>query len=328
MLRSPSTILFALVLAFALTLVGWWALFQTRECQRLAAASAELTANDADAAARALGADNAAALADLARRRRTMFLSEASVFALILGLGGVLYLAATRSEARMRANQDRFLAGATHELKTPLATLRLLLESLRDERVPAEKRDRYLATGLMEVERLERDLTNLLTVAGLRSVGRILHREAGDLGEDVGTAAAAMASRAEAAGITLQIDTAGPVPVVRDPDAMQLVLRNLLDNAVKYSDRGATVDVALRREGDAAVLTVADQGRGMDADELGQVFMPFYRGDGQSSGGAGLGLHLVRELVTAHGGTVAAASPGPGRGAVFTVRLPAKGGLS
>jgi signal transduction histidine kinase len=123
----------------------------------------------------------------------------------------------------------------------------------------------------------------------------------------------------------LQVPALPAITSLRDPEAMQLVLRNLLDNAIKYSNKGTRVQIELRLDGSDIVLDVEDQGRGMDADELRHAFTPFWRGKDAATGGSGLGLHLVRELVAAHGGSVQARSDGPGRGSEFTVRLPHRG---
>ena len=282
--RSSSSLLFALTLCLSFALVVWWTVFQVTTAGELAAAGERLAAGDVEGAARALGAVGAKDLADVARSRHTMFASEGAFFGVVLLGIGWLYFASVRRERTLRATQDRFLAAATHELKTPLATIVLLLESLRADRVPAEKRDRYLANGLLEAERLGRGLHNVLTAAGLRTV-----------------------------------------PIERDGAAVQLVLRNLLDNAIKYSPPGGRVALRLAVDGDSANIDVADQGRGLDAQELAHAFEPFYRGSDIASGGAGLGLHLVHELVAAHGGSVAASSAGRDRGASFRVRLPLGG---
>ena len=320
--RSPSSILFALILCLSFALVVWWTIFQVQASGELEAAGLRLLAGDTDGAARALGAHDAASLPQVAHTRYWMFYSEGIVFGAILLASGWLYAASERREAQLRRSQDRFLAAATHELKTPLATIVLLLESLRDERLPMDKRARYLQNGLLEAERLERGLVNVLTAAGLRTGVRHDAPQAGDLAADVRTAVAAMSPRATAAEVTLQIDAPATLPCSRDPEAVQLVLRNLLDNAVKYSPAGSTVTIALVAADDEAAIRVHDQGRGLDDEELQHVFRPFWRGSDLASGGTGLGLHLVRELVLSHGGSVAVDSEGRGRGAVFTVRLP------
>lgn len=324
--RTSSNILFTITLAFAIALVAWWTTFQLRESAQLERIGELLEHGRVDEAAQQLGASDAAHLAELARRRRTMFLSEGLVFGLILVAGGLLFWASERREARLRADHDRFLAGTTHELKTPLATIQLLLESLRDNRLPADKRDRYLQSGLLEAERLERGLSNVLTAAGLRTARRASRpQQPGDFADDVRQAVTAMQTRADAAGVQLAVAELPSCEGQREPEAMQLLLRNLLDNAIKYSDRGTQVAIGMRRDGDDVVIRVQDQGRGMDQDELQRAFTPFWRGKDSATGGSGLGLHLVRELVGAHGGRVQARSDGPGKGSEFTVRMPHRG---
>ncbi len=320
--RPPSSLLFLLILGLSLALLVWWTIFQTQASGELEAAGRALRAGDIEAAARALGAHDAASLADVARGRRTMFASEGIVFGLTLVAAGWLYVASVRREARLRTAQDRFLAAATHELKTPLATIVLLLESLRDGRLPDDKRVRYLTTGLLEAERLERGLDNVLTAAGLRSTRQPARPHPGDLVADVQQALQAMQPRALAADVVLAADLPPSLPLRRDAAAMQMVLRNLLDNAVKYSPPGSVVRIGVEPQPDAALVRVRDQGRGMDTDELAHAFAPFWRGSDVATGGSGLGLHLVRELVRAHGGTVTAHSEGRGRGCEIVVRLP------
>lgn len=324
MTRS-SSLLFSILLAFNLALVAWWTWFQVQETYELESAGQLLANGDVSAAAHVLGADSAADLPRVAAARRRMFVSEGITFALIALLGGISVGAALRRDQRRRLEQDRFLAGATHELKTPLATIQLLLESLRDDRLPQEKRDRYLQSGLLEAHRLERGLTNVLTAAGLLTTRqRAPARSQGDLATDVQRAVLTMQPRAEAAGVELATELKA-APLVRDAEALQLVLHNLLDNAVKFSPRGSRVDVALHADEREAVLSIRDQGNGMDQETLAHAFTPFWRGTDTATGGTGLGLHLVRELVHAHGGTVAVHSPGPGQGSEFTVRLPRRG---
>ncbi len=326
MVRTSSSLLFALVLCLSFALLAWWTSFLLFASQDLSAASDQLLAGDTEAAARALGAPDAASLKDVGVRQQRMFASEAVFFAIVLGVCGLLFFASVRREAALRANQDRFLAAATHELKTPLATISLLLESLRDGRVPEQKRARYLNNGLLEAERLERGLHNVLKAAGLRSTGAAMARSAGDLTEDLQQAVDAMQARALAAEVRLEVDATAPMATQRDPAAIQLVLRNLLDNAIKYSPSATTIEVALKQRGGDAEFTVRDHGRGMDAPERANAFRPFWRGDDRATGGAGLGLHLAQEMVVAHGGTIEADSPGRDQGSTFVVRLPLKEG--
>lgn len=319
--RLTST-LFALIFALSLALLVWWAVFALDATFGMEHAAQRLAVGDGEGAAQALGAASIADLERLARSRRWMFGSEGVFFALVLLTAGWLYMVAVRREREARLAQDRFLAAATHELKTPLATLVLLLDSLRAGRVPEHKVERYLANGLRETERLRLGLDNVLTAAGLRAAHHAGQRLPGDLVADLRLAIAALDGHATAAEVTVTADLQDALPSLRDPVALQLVLRNLLDNAIKYSPAGGTVTVTARRDGDHAEVAIADRGRGMDQDELANAFLPFWRGSDTASGGTGLGLHLVKELLREHGGQVTARSEGRGRGATLTVRLP------
>lgn len=321
-----SSLLFATILLLSLALSTWWTIFLVAASGELAAASERLGAGDVAGAARALGATDAADLGELAARRQVMFLSEGAFFVLVMAGLGWLYVASLRREASARSAQDRFLAGATHELKTPLATIQLLLESLRDDRVPAAKRANWIDAGLQEAERLGRGLDNVLTAAGLRTAPRGAHKQAGDLVADVRTAIDAVQRRALAGEVAIELAAPEQLPATRDEAALQLALRNLLDNAIKFSPPGGRVRVEVGAAAGAATIAVHDDGRGLEPSELPRVFEPFWRGGDAATGGTGLGLHLVRQLVDAHGGDVRATSAGRGRGSSFVVTLPLGGG--
>ncbi len=322
-----SSVVFAVLLALSAALLAWWVTFVVLEADALERAGEAMIASDVDAAARAFGADDRHGLAELARGRRRMFISEAAVFLAALVAALVLFVASKRAERSVLRSHARFLAGATHELKTPLATIRLGLESLADGRLDAAARDRYLHAMLGETDRLERGLSNLLETAALRAEGVVLHREPGDLSADLRTALEAMTPRADATAVSLELAADAALFASRDAKALQLVLRNLLDNAIKFSPRGAVVRASLQSVDGRARIRVEDAGLGIHPDELGHIFEPFWRSD-HAPGGAGLGLHLARELVRAHGGEILAESPGVGRGAVFTVELPLVGAAS
>lgn len=324
--RKLTSLLFTLIFALSLALLLWWAVFAFVATDELRAAAEQLAKGDVEGTARALGADSVAGIEQLVRSRRRMFATEGVFFGIVLLFAGWLYHSAVARENQARRAQDRFLAAATHELKTPLATLMLLLDSLRAGRVPPEKLDRYLGNGLREAERLRLGLDNVLTEAGMRITRPAGKLQAGDLAGDVREALSSMAGHAAACSVQLQSELPEALPFRRDPVAMQLVLRNLLDNAIKYSTAGGAVRVRLSSDDRRATIEVVDGGRGMDADELEHAFLPFWRGSDTASGGTGLGLHLVRELVTARGGKVTAASAGRDKGAHLTVELPLAGG--
>lgn len=316
-------ILFAIAVLLCLGEVAWWTYFQLRETTNLERAALALERGSIPEAARALGAERIEDLAERARRHRWMFISEGAVLGLLVLLGVVMVYAAAVQERRLRLAQERFLTGATHALKTPLATVRLGLESLQADTIPEHKRPAYLAAMVRELDRLERDLENLLAAAEAGERTMTATAEPGDLAADVESVAAELASRYTAAGVELCLDLRARPVVKREPRALHTALRNLLDNAAKYSERGDRVDVVVEENGKTARVLVRDRGRGMSVEELHHAFDRFYRGRSRSEvGGAGLGLYLVRQIARTHGGEVSAHSEGPGRGAMFELRLP------
>ncbi len=244
-------------------------------------------------------------------------------------VAGIVHQAAelTRLNAELvniGRQRDEFLAAVSHELRNPLNAIlgwaglarRGLGPKELDEALAVIERNAQaqaqLIDDLLEINRLER--------------GRIsIEREPVALPRVVTEAAASARPSAEARQLRLETHVAQPVPTVMgDPGRLRQVLWNLLSNAIKFSEPGGRVRIEVRRDGDWVVVEVADEGAGIAADQLPHLFDPFYQGDSARHGaGLGLGLAIVRSIVELHGGTIDAASEGPGRGAAFTVRLPA-----
>jgi two-component system, OmpR family, sensor kinase len=220
------------------------------------------------------------------------------------------------SEDRLR----RFLADASHELRTPLTSI-LGYAELFDLGVRDRPQDLALSMHTIKAEatRMGALVDDLLWLAQLDQE-RPLRRERVDLAELVRRSAAGIEVSSPDWPLTVGIDR--PVVVVGDEARLRQVVDNLLVNAVIHTPPGTPIDVRMREEGQWAVLTVHDDGPGIDPAEATRIFQPFYRPDpsrARASGGAGLGLAIVAAIVGSHGGTVAAL---PGRGATFEVRLP------
>ncbi|HEY3415183.1 MAG TPA: PAS domain S-box protein [Armatimonadota bacterium] len=221
--------------------------------------------------------------------------------------------------------KDRFIALLSHELRNPLSTIVNAAQVLKSVQ-PAEPR---LLRARDAIERASatqaRLLEDLLDVSRI-ALGRVALRLAPvDLGSLAATVVRSLAALAAAKGIDLSVDTEPDLLVTADEIRLEQVLFNLVVNAVKYTNEGS-VWVTAYRDGPAVVLTVRDTGVGIGAEMLPQVFEVFTQADetlAHAGGGLGLGLSLVKSFVDLHGGTVVAESAGPGRGATFTVRLPA-----
>ena len=230
-----------------------------------------------------------------------------------------------QDEAR---HKDQFLATLSHELRGPLASLQICFEVLQSQGTDVKRGKDALAIAARQLEHLSALVNELLDASRIASGLTSLERSDQDLVEVVRTSAEDQRSFLSAAGVRLDLSLPStPLWVHCDPRRVGQIVVNLLGNAVKFTDRRGLVTVSLRRD-DAtrtAVLSVLDDGLGIEPERLPRLFEPFSHrdmGDPRTRGGLGLGLALVRGLVTAHGGTVEARSEGRGRGAEFTVRLP------
>src|SRR5439155_1709412 len=220
------------------------------------------------------------------------------------------------------------LATLSHELRGPLASLQICFEVLQSQGTDVKRGKDALAIAARQLEHLSALVNELLDASRIASGLTSLQRSDQDLVEVVRTSAEDQRSLLNAAGVRLDLSLPStPLWVHCDPRRVGQIVVNLLGNAVKFTDRRGLVTVSLRRD-DAtrtAVLSVLDDGLGIEPERLPRLFEPFSHrdmGDPRTRGGLGLGLALVRGLVTAHGGTVEARSEGRGRGAEFIVRLP------
>jgi heavy metal sensor kinase len=218
----------------------------------------------------------------------------------------------------------RFSADASHELRTPLTILHGELESMaqRDD-IPAAVRE-GLGSTLEETERLSKIVENLLTISRLEAGEARVERKPLDLSEITRSTTEQMRLLAEVKDISLALSVSDPVLVEGDPSRLKQVVVNLLDNAIKYTPNGGSVEIATRNVNGCAVLEVRDTGLGIAPSDLPHVFERFYRTDKARSrehGGSGLGLSIVKSIVVAHGGEVTVSSEDTA-GTQFTVILP------
>ncbi len=226
-----------------------------------------------------------------------------------------------------------FVANVSHELRTPLTALMGFIETLRGPaRDDAAARDRFL--GIMEAEaaRMNRLVSDLLSLNRVESEERVRPSDPVDLGALAGSTLKTLAPLARDAGVELRLSAPQePVVVPGDPDQLRQVFTNLIENAIKYGGSGGLVTVAVEAldrdaavRGPAARIEVADKGPGIEPHHLPRLTERFYRADSHRSrqlGGTGLGLAIVKHIVNRHRGRLLARSR-PGEGAVFTVILP------
>lgn len=224
------------------------------------------------------------------------------------------------SQARLR----RFVGDASHELRTPVAAIRGYAELYRQGGIePGEALERAMARIEGESERMGRLVEDLLLLARLDQQQPLEQADV-DLLALARDAVSDLRATDPDRPVTLDAPETGPVTVTGDERRLRQILANLLANARVHTPEGTPVHVRVGRDGDEAVVAVADEGPGIAPADRARVFERFFRADpsrARSSGGAGLGLSIVAAVVDAHGGRVELES-GPGEGATFTVRLP------
>lgn len=260
-------------------------------------------------------------------RRRRWLLGGLALFGLMAASASYLIYRAVSREVAVARQQADFLAAVSHEFRTPLTTLRQFTAMLQDNpALPAERRTLAYAAQGRATDRLSRLVESLLDLGRLESGAAPFVFEGRDLGEIARTAVDDFRPEAAVRGHDVVLHAAGAVPVHVDADAMSLAIRNLLENAVKYSPDPHPIAVDVERRNGHAVLSVRDRGIGVPASERDAIFDRFRRGaEARALGirGTGVGLAMVSRIVEAHRGRVTVDSE-PGAGSTFAIHLPAE----
>jgi len=249
----------------------------------------------------------------------------------VIVLGVATILLAAERERRISALKSDFVANVSHELKTPLALVRMFGEMLQSGRVrDEEKRQQYLDIIVGESERLSALIENVLDFARVERGRQAYEFAEGDVGEAVSKAVNVYRYRAEREGFELALDVSPGLPPVRvDERAIELAVMNLIDNALKYAPGSQVVIIRVaQEEGGAVVIRVIDRGQGVLSEDQGRIFERFVRGaaarasvSGRPIRGSGIGLALVKHIAESHGGRAWVEST-PGQGATFAISIP------
>ena len=305
------------VVGLCLVLLAWWMVYFARQgdilVRRVAAAGIELTPEQAQA------------IREAAHTSLRMLVFEGSFLALMLLASVYLVVRASRREVAVHRQQRSFLSAVTHELKSPIASAQLYVESMLLGRAEGEKRERYLAHTREDLKRMQETVEALLESARLASTGPDLRLRTVDLAAESERILATLSEERVTEGAEVELAAPGEVAVKADPAAIEMIVRNLVANAVKYGGDHPRVRVAVTREGKRGRLEVRDWGPGLNGITRRKIFDAFARGGDENvrtQKGVGLGLFLVSELTRAMGGSVRALDDLADGGLSIQVSLP------
>lgn len=268
--------------------------------------------------------NSAEELAAAVARRRLLEMVLVGLSSVVVIAGLFVILVAAERERRLSNLKSEFVANVSHELKTPLALVRMFGELLQTGRADTEqKRKQYLSIIVNESDRLNALIENVLDFAKVERGQAAYEFSPGGLAEAVGRAVEACRVRAEREGVTLTLSCEPTPELMLDERAVEIAVINLVDNALKYAPEGKSIAVEVRPAGAGAEVRVTDQGPGIPAEDRKRIFERFVRGktaSGKQVRGSGIGLALVKHIAEAHRGGISV-EDAPPHGSVFTLRL-------
>jgi signal transduction histidine kinase len=257
-------------------------------------------------------------------RQAAFLILGAILFALII-TGLILNTMFLIREIRRNELQDAFLNAVTHELKTPITSIKLYLETLKDRKVPEEKRREFYDIMLSDSNRLLKTVDQILQAARVRESRNNVEEVSFDLIEVIFEAIQTTRNRYNLPEGSLKLTSAEKIMISGNREEFLTVFLNLFDNAVKYCVESPKISIRVKDSSKKVDILIKDNGIGIDSAELRHVFKRFYRAMNapkHDRRGTGLGLFIVKTIVEKHGGEVWAESRGIGKGSTFVVRLP------
>ncbi len=228
-----------------------------------------------------------------------------------------------KRQSNLYKQQKNAISQITHELKSPLASIQLHLETIRMRRLPPDKVERFVDTMLSDIDRLNSLISNLLAAAKLEQRGRVIQRQVVDLAAFVRKFMEQKQGKLPDGG-SISVEAVEGIHTSINEEDMETVLRNLFENAVLYSLSAPEITVRLEKEGRYCHLAFRDSGMGLEPGDLKLIFRKFHRvrRPGENIRGTGLGLYIVKSIVGEHDGKIRASSEGAGKGSTFHIYLP------
>jgi two-component system, OmpR family, phosphate regulon sensor histidine kinase PhoR len=299
--RSNIPLLLFVLFSYILAQLGWWAYLITQLTQTVYAGNPKLD------------------------QRVWMVWGEGIVFAMLLFIGFIFTYKAYLKEIILARQQRNFLLSVTHELKTPVASLRLFVETMQSRELNEEQKKMFLANALNDTDRLNSLIENILQSTKLDAGNVPLYRSNVDVSALVGKTIDSLKNSIGKMHQT-QLNIEESISAFVDEQAITSIISNLYDNAVKYSPQNSLIKAELKKEGEHFLFSIFDQGPGIKLEEQRKIFTKFYRVQSEetrSTKGTGLGLFIVSNLVEKHHGKITVEDNAMA-GTIFKVKIPLK----
>jgi signal transduction histidine kinase len=309
--------LYVIIVAFYGLLLGWWVYFFASLDDRL------LDNMQADGVT--LSGEAEQAVRETSGEAMRMFLFEGGFLGLLVLVSVFLVMRGVQREIMLARQQRNFVSAVTHELRSPLSSARLYIDSILMGRVSAEKTERYLKHAREDLDRLGSMVEDILDTRRISESGVELETEVVDLAELASDDLPRLRELHVPHEVQLDLHAPEPVFARADVTAFRQILDNLVSNAVKYGGDGSRVDIEVLADGRMACLSVRDHGPGLQGVDPSHLSEPFVRGGDEmvrTRAGVGLGLYIVREFARAHGGELKLEDGLEGGGTRVSVTLP------
>ncbi len=313
---AVATIAYWFLLLYIIAALIWWFIELQQQSHQMAVYKmVELQAGD-PAYLQKLEAVNAEE-----QRKNAQFIGEGFIFLLVILIGAVFVYRAVRRQLRMAQQQQNFMMAITHELKTPIAVAKLNLETLQKHKLEESKQQKLISATLQETNRLNTLTNNILLSSQLEGGGYKLSKEELDFSSLAGKCITDFHTRFPDRKLNTDIEQ--DIDITGDALLLQILVNNLLDNAIKYAPGTTAIDLSLKKNAQGIYLKCADQGPGIADTEKKKVFERFYRiGNEQvrKTKGTGLGLYLCKKIAIDHNASIHVADNQPA-GSIFTVHF-------
>ena len=255
------------------------------------------------------------------KRKTSQYIGEGTTFLLLILVGAVFVYRATRRQLILSRQQQNFMMAVTHELKTPIAVTRLNLETLQKRKLDETQQQKLIANTLQEANRLNILTNNILVASQLDAGAYAINKQELNISKLAEECAKDFNNRY--ASRSVQLDIEEDLYIEGETLLLQMLINNLIDNALKYSPKDAPIHLSIHRNNASILLSVTDEGQGINDTEKKKIFEKFYRIGNEATRtakGTGLGLYLCKKIVADHKGYITITDNHP-RGSIFTVTL-------